>query len=316
VDTFAGLIFAAWDPVAPSLDEWLGPFKWYLSLMFDRTEAGLESVGPPQRFVIKANWKCAGEQFNADGYHTLTLHRSLLELGVIGSGMTGDAVAEEMAPAMYGVDVGAPQGHGLRCIPAETTFRMLMGKSAEGLSTMEKLRRLPPPGLTAAMVEELPKRFSDAEMRVLSSCSPQVGGLFPNSGYLVIPSPQPDGTMSANISWHTFVPRATGEFEYINWTFVERDAPQEVKDAMARASIRSLGTSGTVEQDDAEAWPSMQRCATGAMGRRQTLKYQAILGENKPPDWPGGGYVYDGFTKDDSQWHWWLRWLSFMTGQA
>jgi hypothetical protein len=49
------------------------------------------------------------------------------------------------------------------------------------------------------------------------------------------------------------------------------------------------------------------------MGRQQTLKYQALTGENKPADWPGGGIVYDGFTKDDTQWQWWLYWYELMT---
>jgi hypothetical protein len=42
------------------------------------------------------------------------------------------------------------------------------------------------------------------------------------------------------------------------------------------------------------------------------LKYQALTGENKPADWPGGGHVYAGFTKDDTQWNWWLNYRRLM----
>ena len=53
------------------------------------------------------------------------------------------------------------------------------------------------------------------------------------------------------------------------------------------------------------------------MGSRGTLKYQAITGEHtKPADWPGPGHVYDGFTKDDTQWNWWLYYRELMTADT
>jgi hypothetical protein len=55
--------------------------------------------------------------------------------------------------------------------------------------------------------------------------------------------------------------------------------------------------------------------AHGALGRQSKLRYQAVLGDNKPDDWPGPGQVYSGFVKDDMQWNWWLRYLDFMTGR-
>ena len=73
--------------------------------------------------------------------------------------------------------------------------------------------------------------------------------------------------------------------------------------------------SGFVETDDSDTWPQMHQSSKGIMGRQQKLRYQALVGDNKPQDWPGGGHVYDGFTKDDNQWNWWLRWNEFMTGK-
>src|SRR3546814_16103470 len=83
-------------------------------------------------------------------------------------------------------------------------------------------------------------------------------------------------------------------------------------DLMMAVSAYNMGSSGTIEQDDTDTWPHMTRNARGAMGKRQTLKYGALLGENKPDDWPGGGSVYDGFTKDDNQWKWWLAYRDLM----
>ena len=45
-----------------------------------------------------------------------------------------------------------------------------------------------------------------------------------------------------------------------------------------------------------------------------TLKYQALYeNDAKPADWPGPGYVGEGFTKDDTQWQWWKYWHALMT---
>jgi hypothetical protein len=130
--------------------------------------------------------------------------------------------------------------------------------------------------------------------------------------------PQDDGkkSLAAALSVHTYQPMGVGQLEFINYFLVEKDAPQELKDEMLRASVYALGTSGTIEQDDAEAWPAISRGAQGGMGRQQTMKYQALLGERKPTGWPGGGHVFEGFTKDDNQWLWWLRYREFLLGKA
>jgi nitrite reductase/ring-hydroxylating ferredoxin subunit len=323
VQTYAGMIFATWNHEGPSLEEFLGDIKWYTDLMFDRSEAGMEAVGPPQRFVIDANWKCAGEQFNGpDGYHSLTLHRSLLELKegarrILGSpDETG--VSRDASSGLYGVDVSA-NGHGLRCIPLADVYSTLMGgdhKAVARLSPREKLELLPPPGMTREMVPQLERRFDEGELRVLAESPPLVGGLFPHIGVLNFHSPQPDGTMAVASSWHAFVPRGVNSFEFFNWVAVEKDAPPAFKVAARRATLHSLGTSGVVEQDDAESWPSMQRSARGWLGRQQTLKYQARVGLNRPEDWPGKGMVYQGASKDDGQWNFWLRWLEYLTDGA
>src|SRR5271169_1469752 len=60
----------------------------------------------------------------------------------------------------------------------------------------------------------------------------------------------------------------------------------------------------------------MTRAARGSVARRQTIKYQAQIGVNKPDDWPGGGIVSYGFTKDDGQWNWWRSYFAYMTGRS
>jgi nitrite reductase/ring-hydroxylating ferredoxin subunit len=307
VGVYAGIVFACWDDDAPPLDEFLGDYRWYLDTIFQRTDDGIEVVGSPQRYKISANWKCAGEQFAGDGYHTMGLHYSMIEMGWL----------PDPKLAMYGIDVATPQGHGLRCIDMRSVWAQ-MGKEAEVLSPLEKLQAVPMAGLPAELVPQLANRFSEAELKALSNTPPTVGGMFPNVSVIAFYGPVGDdaGTMGPTFGLHSFVPHGVDEFEYVNWVFVERGASEEYKRLTRRTTVFGTGSSGVVEQDDAEAWPSMQQSARGYMGRKHSLKYQALLGEHKPDDWTGGGYVYEGFTKDDSQWNWWLRYLEFMTGSA
>jgi phenylpropionate dioxygenase-like ring-hydroxylating dioxygenase large terminal subunit len=313
VELYAGFVFATWDPTAPSLDDWLGDIKWYQDLMFDRTDDGLEVLGPPQRFVIPTNWKAPAEQHAGDGYHAMTLHRSLTEL----------AQAESDDSSMYGIDVSA-NGHGLRCIDQrESAWTILKEttQNAKTLAPLEKLKLMPPPGMTPEMVPQLQKKFDTDQLRVLADFPPSVGGLFPNVGTFSFDFPTPEG-MSGVICWHAFVPQGPDKIEFFNWYLVERGATEEVRNLMRRASTLSFGISGFVETDDADTWPQMTKASKGVMGSQGTIKYGALIGENpsfegiwEDGPWPGGGHVYPGFTKDDSQWQWWLRWRDFMVGE-
>src|SRR5690606_29199085 len=152
VELYGGLIFANWDQQALSLADTLGDMKFYYDMLFARTDKGLEVLGPPQRLIVDANWKTAGEQSACDGFHTLTLHRSLLERGIMG-GSGGDEVAE-YAPGMYGINVGR-NGNTLRCIPVNTTFTLMLGESMEGLTVDERFAKLPPPGIMPDMIDEM-----------------------------------------------------------------------------------------------------------------------------------------------------------------
>jgi hypothetical protein len=98
----------------------------------------------------------------------------------------------------------------------------------------------------------------------------------------------------------------------VNYIFVEKDVPEQVKLDMLQNSVQQLGTSGTIEQDDADTWPQIMRNSFGSQAKGVTLKYQALSGHQDIPGWAGGGYLYPGFTKDDTQWNWWLAYSELM----
>ncbi len=310
VQVYGGLIFATWNHDGPDLEEWLGDMKFYFDMLFDRTDNGLEVLGPPQRLTIDANWKTAGEQSACDGFHTLTLHGSVIDIGAMG----GESDTEhESAPAMYGINLSG-NGHSLRCIPADTSWSLAHGKG--DLTPEQRLEAFPPPGITPELLPELKKNMSAEQLHVLAKAPPVVGGMFPNMNILFIYSPLRDGTLGAALVLHTIMPKGPHHFEWTTYYFAERGTPDKVKEMMRAAATHGTGTSGIIEQDDSDTWPHMTESARGVIGRTETLKYQAILGENRPADWPDKAKVYEGFGKDDAQWEWWLAYHKLMTASA
>jgi hypothetical protein len=151
------------------------------------------------------------------------------------------------------------------------------------------------------MVPQLWNNLSADQIRMLATMPPVVGGLFPNIGYL-------------NQVLHTFVPMTPDTFQLVNWVLVEKGASEEFKDAARTHETHFWGTTGMFEQDDAEAWPGIQRSVRGFMGRRHTMKYRNFMGTRRPDDWGGEGAVHAGMTCDDGQWAWWMRYRDFMVG--
>ena len=87
LDTVLGLIFATWNPSAPSLDDQLGDMKWYLEAFLARDSEGTTVVGGITKWVLKGNWKLAAEQFATDWYHVNMSHASaLMVLSPTGTG--------------------------------------------------------------------------------------------------------------------------------------------------------------------------------------------------------------------------------------
>lgn len=314
VSIYGGLIFATWNIDGPSFEDFLGDAKWYFDTLWCRTTAGMEVLGPPQRFIIRANWKTACEQSASDGFHTLTLHRWLGEVGPYAKKPDAEGKGGDLSPEMYGVEVWTEHGHTMRCIELDRKIQRLTGRDPSSMSAEEKLTLLPPPGITREMVPELLKRFSPEQLHVMSWRPPQVGNFFPNGLFEFIYLPQPDGTVLGAMALHAYIPKGPDKLEFVNWILAEKDTPPEIKARMLRQSIQLLGTSGMVEQDDSDTWPHMTLAAKGAMSEDITLKYQALYEDDaKPADWPGPGYVGEGFTKDDTQWQWWKYWHALMT---
>ena len=172
---------------------------------------------------------------------------------------------------------------------------------------------MPPPGITKDLLPQVRKNLSAEQLHVFAKAPPVVGGMFPNVNILFVYAPLRDGTLGSALVLHSINPKGVDKFEWVTFFFAEKDASPEVKQMMRAAAAQLTGTSGVIEQDDSDTWPHMSEASRGFIGRTETLKYQAILGETRPADWPSKAKVYSGFSKDDAQWNWWLAYHELMS---
>lgn len=305
--SIGGMVFANWDQDAEDFQTYLGDFGWYLQAALERTNRGLEVVGPPQRHIMRANWKLLAEQL-ADGYHARALHQSAGDMGTLGHNPNDPG-----SWGLIGINVSTPGGHTLRCIDMRLAYNF-EGISGDATPT-DRLTAVPPPGANPAMVKEFAANLSEDQIRLIADTPPLVMGLFPGTDFftLMSVSGSEDGSHGPVMVARTWIPRAPDLFEMLTWILIERDAPDELRESTKRTTIRNFGISGYIEQDDAEAWQGIQKVAQGPVGRKLTAKYQAQIGIVKPDDFGGGGDVHAGFSRDDAQWAWWKRYAEVMT---
>jgi ethylbenzene dioxygenase alpha subunit len=76
VSEYKGLIFATFDPEAPSLDEYLGDYRYYLDVLLDNDPGGTEFLEGNVKSRLRCNWKFAAENFVGDAYHAGWTHAS------------------------------------------------------------------------------------------------------------------------------------------------------------------------------------------------------------------------------------------------
>ena len=165
-----------------------------MDTIFKRSKDGIECVGAPQRFIIRANWKAPSEQFNgADGYHVATLHGQLWE----GMVAPGDAARRHRPQAQHALLRSTSVRRWateLRCVPGvdrdfrkPTEVRIGMRTTdtiTDGRDPIEILRTNLPQYLPSELVSELAETMTEGQLRALVSYPPNPGGIFPNVGFL------------------------------------------------------------------------------------------------------------------------------------
>lgn len=288
VESWKGWVFANLDHNAPPLDDYLGGMKWYLEFYTNRSEAGLEVVGVPQRWVMKANWKLGTENFIGDDYHVSITHLGAMQAGILG--VPDPDFLLEGTPFEVGVGGGAF----IKGLP----HTML--------------------GYPESMVESFKRNLTPAQARLVeehfflgnSACFPNLS--FLNALASLKPGDMPVPYFTLRV-WRPLGPDST---EIWSWFLVEKDAPESFKEASYRAYVLSFGSSGTLEQDDTENWMSITKAAGGHSTRQQYLNYEMGMNHLSPlSDWPGPGNAYPVGYTEFAQRAFWQTWLQYMDGE-
>ncbi len=278
LDSYRGMIFATFDPDAPSLREYLGEMAWYLDSFFDRREGGVEVVGGVHKWVVPCNWKLPAENFGGDAYHVSWSH-----LSAIRAGFAGDF---RLRNNTGGTLISPGGGH---CV-----ITLGGGSIAEA----------PDPGLLAYEQETRPETVNRLGPRA-EQVSPIVATVFPNLSII----------RSTSHSFRVWHPKGPGEIEIWAWIFVDKAAPPEVKDALRINGLRGFGPSGTFEQDDMDNWQECTHTSRGVVSRRFDLNMQMGLGhEQYRPDL--GGWASDYRLSESNHRQFYRRWSELMAAET
>jgi 3-phenylpropionate/trans-cinnamate dioxygenase alpha subunit len=246
VQNYKGLIFGNFDETAPPLIEYLGDMAWYMDGWLDRSAAGIEVVPNVVKWTIRGNWKVAAEQFAGDGYHAQVTHSSSL-------GQTPNREQILKRPQRH--QFGSRLGHGQ---PIGQTIGESIGPSrfewSPAVSDYNEARR-------TEMLERLgPERPLGANFTV-----------FPNFS----------GLGSAQ-NFRVWQPKGPNHFEIWSFTFVDKNAPEEIKIAQQRGAVHTEGAAGMVEIDDGENWNLMgEILETSPQARKYIWNYQMGLGHER-----------------------------------
>ncbi|AEG51029.1 3-phenylpropanoate dioxygenase [Sphingobium chlorophenolicum L-1] len=278
VASYKGLVFATFSEEAPSLDQWLGDFRWYLDAVLDPEDGGTEFLpGGATRSVMACNWKFPADNFVGDIYHALWTHLGGAEPTL---GRHGGVIVDNNGS--YQVSVN---GHGWE-------FNDSFYGNAATMGDRELLRYMK--SRQDAITARLGKFRADMWGSVASAT------IFPNFSFL-----------PGYFTFRTFQPKGPLKTEIHAWTLVPKDMPDDIKDRFRRGSMRTFSPSGILEMDDGENWEFSTQANAGFVTRNQRLCYaMAPAGKLETQGLPG--HVTAGQLSDANQRQFYRQWAVMM----
>jgi len=277
VASYKGLVFGNMDPDAPSLEEYLGDFRYYLDVMLDMDGEGTEFVGGCVKSVINCNWKVPVENFIGDIYHALGPHDSAARA------MLGGPVAEVYKdPDSYHVNFN---GHGWE-------FNLDVVGNAATLGDKEIRKYL------YSIQPKVAERLGEFRSKMIGSISSV--SVFPNLSFL-------PGQNTFRV-WH---PRGPGKIELHTWTIVNKSAPQDIKDRWLKGTMITFSPTGVFEMDDGENFEFSTRTNAGFVTRQQDL-YMGLGRGSRREDTDLPGNVYCNQVNEANHRAFYQRWLDLM----
>jgi 3-phenylpropionate/trans-cinnamate dioxygenase alpha subunit len=278
LESYKGMIWATWDPKAPPFADYLGGMKYYVDLMVDRMEGGLEMICGTQKWVINANWKLAADNFVGDMYHVPVTHGSAEAIGI------------RKPWDDFGYQINPGNGHGI-------------GGEFGGLAEGDEA-----PTPYTPFMKEMRARLAREKGDFVNRIVPiGHGTIFPNFSFL--------DTLRFR-TFRVWQPLGPQKMEVRAWCMVDRALPDELKQAMRHQYVFTFGPSGVFEQEDGENWGQCTSSTRGWIGRHLDFNYQMGMGDEKPTGemlqagLPG---TMGGIWSEINQRGFYRRWLDLMT---
>ncbi|HUZ68508.1 MAG TPA: Rieske 2Fe-2S domain-containing protein [Candidatus Saccharimonadales bacterium] len=275
VADFNGLLFATLDKDASSFENWLGAdARWWLeTFVLGVPVGGLEALPGWHRCRVPGNWKLMAENYIGDNYHVALTHaawlRTAQELRERGSDIPMATSPLPMRTKEPTYEVTA--GYGSGCPLGLGALRPYSNAMFE--RDLDEAKRLGP-----HVVSWLRDR-QDRMQKALVGTDPPLYGfvnglLFPNLGLM--------GYISPMIGRHLllFHPHGATEHEQWQWTMVEREAPDVVKELAVQRVYQGQAMAGVIGPDDVENFERIVEAMRAKRAQRLPLNFQVHLNDD------------------------------------
>jgi phenylpropionate dioxygenase-like ring-hydroxylating dioxygenase large terminal subunit len=287
VEDFNGFYFATLDHAAPSLHDYLGEVG-RIGLGMMTAYGDVEVVPGVQKNVIDCNWKIAVDNL-FDWYHVAYSHASANTSGFLDIPAILHPKNQMVMLGEYGHAIGGPG------IPAE--------KQAQVDPLTDEERE----ALTRAGGQydfRVRPRQASADMGPAGVRSHGHPNIFPNLWI----------TMSG-MQMCLRLPRGPSHTELWWYTFVPRDAPEPLRQAMIGQANHVFGPAGLLEQDDGENWSQSTRASRGVASRKLGHHIQMGIGHGQVATGPKGEAYVEGLIAEHGQRWLYRAWTEWMTAR-
>ena len=294
VDTVHGLIFCSLDADAPSLQDYLGDAVPMMDAIFGLHPSGMKALGPPERYVVKSDWKIGAENFGGDAWHVGTAHYSatLAEL----------VLADVRKTGPYAVSYVMQNGHNFLGHRITDWF----GPDFEFW------------GYPKDLVEQFDlSGFNDAHKDMLRNRPPTIGTVFPNFSFARFPFPGlPGEPLLPCTRVNVWQPLSPGVMEIWSWQLGWKCSPDAYNSASYLTGQANFSSSGMFEQDDTAVWEGIARVGKSPWARKEEMALHYAQKPGKPDlEWGGSGTYYPSVFGEEAQRSFWRRWVSYMLDQ-
>lgn len=310
--SYRGFIFATWDHEGPSLEDYLGDFRWYLDAMLDLAGGEWEVYGPPQRSIMRGNWKIPTDNFAGDGYHMQTAHQSAFEMGIYGDSLANGTQGKRDLE-LIAINVATEQGHALRAGYVVEKGEREIGR---GLSHPVYM------GYPEEMWPIFSSHQTAEEIRFNSHCEVLHGTVFPNASFLSVSHDRAIGRASDPLTrytvWRVHLPVGARQTECMYWVLVPKMMSAEWKRRSYAYQARSQSAGGMLfEMDDFDNFARIDTAIGGPAADGAPLDLSLGLDRGEAvPGFPGPGHAEYITLSEHNQRAFYCRWASLMRDAA